>query len=219
VVIIDGAERLTEGAANAFLKTLEEPPPSTTVILVATGVQALPPTVRSRCHMVLFYPLEAPGLREVLARHLSGEDVGLAMEVAAGSPGRGLRMDRDVVALLKGYMAGASTTSWSDRLMLAESLHKDKDVGQLFLEQLALGIRDTIVARETGSRDGVPGERDKGDETEPSPSRRGTRELLDRFWFLTEVMRGLEYHANTRLSLEVALMGPEGVKRDEVSWN
>lgn len=49
VAIIDHAESLTAGAANAFLKMLEEPPPWAVVVLVATGPEALLPTVASRC--------------------------------------------------------------------------------------------------------------------------------------------------------------------------
>lgn len=49
VGIIDHAESLTASAANAFLKMLEEPPPWSVVVLVATGPEALLPTVASRC--------------------------------------------------------------------------------------------------------------------------------------------------------------------------
>jgi len=49
VVVICEAERLNESAANVFLKTLEEPPPNTLIILLCSGQEQLLPTIRSRC--------------------------------------------------------------------------------------------------------------------------------------------------------------------------
>lgn len=59
VGVIDRAETMTEEAANAFLKTLEEPPARSIVILIAPGPDALLPTVASRCTVVRFRPAEA----------------------------------------------------------------------------------------------------------------------------------------------------------------
>lgn len=57
VFLIDGADRLTNPAANAFLKTLEEPPSSTRFFLLAESPSAVIPTLRSRCGLVSFRPL------------------------------------------------------------------------------------------------------------------------------------------------------------------
>ncbi|MBA2667070.1 MAG: hypothetical protein H0U69_08545, partial [Trueperaceae bacterium] len=57
VGVVDGAETMTEQASNAFLKTLEEPPERAIVILVATGPDAVPPTVASRCVVIRFRPV------------------------------------------------------------------------------------------------------------------------------------------------------------------
>jgi DNA polymerase III subunit delta' len=59
VAVIDGAETLTESAANAFLKTLEEPPTHAVIVLVAPGPDAVLPTVASRCVVVRFRPVPA----------------------------------------------------------------------------------------------------------------------------------------------------------------
>ena len=56
VVIIDQAGSLTPEAQNALLKTLEEPPAKTTIILIAENEEALLPTVRSRCRQIIFVP-------------------------------------------------------------------------------------------------------------------------------------------------------------------
>lgn len=57
VGVVDAAEELGEAAANAFLKTLEEPPVRAVIVLVASGPDALLPTVASRCTVVRFAPV------------------------------------------------------------------------------------------------------------------------------------------------------------------
>ena len=91
-VIIDEAAALTTDAQDALLKTLEEPPPSTICILVASTPDALLPTVLSRCSMVRFGPLSADEVARVLMRDHEYEepDARAAAADADGSVGRAL---------------------------------------------------------------------------------------------------------------------------------
>ena len=66
VVVVNDAHQMSDAAANAFLKTLEEPPPGVVIILVTSNPETLPATVRSRCQAVYFPPLPV----EVVERHL-----------------------------------------------------------------------------------------------------------------------------------------------------
>jgi len=66
VGIVDEADRLNRDAANAFLKTLEEPPGEVVLILVADDLTRVLPTVRSRCQTIAFPPLAASALTERL---------------------------------------------------------------------------------------------------------------------------------------------------------
>ncbi|MGH7277372.1 MAG: ATP-binding protein [Candidatus Rokuibacteriota bacterium] len=59
VFVLDDAERMTEDAPQAFLKTLEEPPARTVIVLVLPRAQAVPATVLSRCQIVRFVPRES----------------------------------------------------------------------------------------------------------------------------------------------------------------
>jgi DNA polymerase-3 subunit delta' len=68
VVIVDGADRMNPTAQNAFLKALEEPPPSTTILLLAPSPEALLETVRSRCREVTFHSPPAEEIAELLGR-------------------------------------------------------------------------------------------------------------------------------------------------------
>lgn len=94
--IIDEAELLdAPGQAqsqNALLKTLEEPPPGTVLILVTSNEARLLPTIRSRCQRVRFGLLDDDAMARWLQRAElpEGADATAAMEIGAGSPGRTL---------------------------------------------------------------------------------------------------------------------------------
>lgn len=66
VVLIDAAERINPQAANAFLKTLEEPPSETVLVLITSNPQQLLPTVASRCQGIRFQPLSEFTLEGIL---------------------------------------------------------------------------------------------------------------------------------------------------------
>ena len=69
VIIIENAHTLTMDAANALLKTLEEPPPTALLILLVLDDKLLPSTIRSRCALVPFRPLPAKDISEWLQTH------------------------------------------------------------------------------------------------------------------------------------------------------
>lgn len=66
LAIVDDADSLSEEAANAFLKTLEEPPPGSVLILVGTSAELQLDTILSRCRVVRFDALTTEDLAEVL---------------------------------------------------------------------------------------------------------------------------------------------------------
>lgn len=66
VAIVDDADDLNDEAANAFLKTLEEPPPGSVLILIGTSAEVQLDTIVSRCRVVRFDPVPEPELAAVL---------------------------------------------------------------------------------------------------------------------------------------------------------
>ncbi|MFP6664333.1 MAG: DNA polymerase III subunit delta' [Deltaproteobacteria bacterium] len=84
VAIIEPAEKLTADAQNALLKTLEEPPAACTILLVTTNADALLATIRSRCQRVLFAPLPAATIEELLVRRGTPSDQAAAVAALAG---------------------------------------------------------------------------------------------------------------------------------------
>ncbi len=96
VFIVREAEYLTEEASNALLKTLEEAPPRTIILLTSSAPHALLPTVMSRCQRVPMTRLSVIEAATVLTEKLGiTEDVDLWARLADGSPGRAWGMARD----------------------------------------------------------------------------------------------------------------------------
>ena len=91
VVIIDAADDLERGAANALLKNLEEPPPKSVFFLVSNAAQRLLPTIRSRCRQLRLSPLDGDAMTSALRAALPDADeteIRALAEAGQGSPGR-----------------------------------------------------------------------------------------------------------------------------------
>jgi len=155
--ILDGAEKMNDAAANALLKTLEEPPPESLLVLVSPTRTQLPPTVVSRCQPLYFPPVPRTEIEEILRANpgdRTSEDLSLAAALSGGSVGRALHMDPEWVSgerrqWIQGLMdtlgsgpegstvAFASDLAGSDRIM---------EVLDLFL----MWYRDLVVYRGLG---------------------------------------------------------------------
>ncbi len=92
VAILEPADALNIAAANSLLKTLEEPTPQTTLLLVTAAPHRLPPTIRSRCQRLEF-PLPDPAEAAAWLRgRITGADPALALRLAGGAPLAALAM-------------------------------------------------------------------------------------------------------------------------------
>jgi DNA polymerase-3 subunit delta' len=102
VVVIEDADRLTEGAANALLKAVEEPPERTVFLLCAPSdhPEDVSVTIRSRCRVIALRTPKAPAIAEVLTeRDGVGEDMAhWAASVCGGHVGRARRLATDPAA-------------------------------------------------------------------------------------------------------------------------
>ncbi|MDD3301910.1 MAG: AAA family ATPase [Patescibacteria group bacterium] len=88
--LVKGAESLSEGAANALLKTLEEPRDKVVIILLTTNLESLPATIISRAQVLNFYPVPTDQIYDYLLEHY-GVSRSVAKNLAALSLGRPLR--------------------------------------------------------------------------------------------------------------------------------
>jgi DNA polymerase-3 subunit delta' len=87
VAIIDDADHFNKEGANCLLKTLEEPPPKSLLILIGTSEQRQLPTIRSRCQVVRFAPLSEEDVSAILVEQRICSDAAVARRAARMSGG------------------------------------------------------------------------------------------------------------------------------------
>lgn len=151
-ILIDDAHAMTEQAMNALLKSLEEPPATSHLILVTSSPQALLPTIRSRCQTLRLGPLPSALLEAHLRERLglSAAEARLRAALSGGSLGsalafeaEGYRALRDEILVMLEKAAGAGALH---RLQWAERLAEADDV-LLALTALRSLLRDAAAAR------------------------------------------------------------------------
>ncbi len=127
-VVVDAADDLEPGGANALLKSLEEPPASTVFLLVSHAPERLLPTIRSRCRMLRLGPLGSADMEAALRTALPDAppaELAALVAVGEGSPGRAVSYrGLDVPGLdkaLRTIAAGGDPTN-QHRSALAQSL-------------------------------------------------------------------------------------------------
>lgn len=99
VVLILRAHEMSQSAANALLKTLEEPPSQVVLILTARSEQSLLPTLVSRCEQITLRPVPQAQIFEALQPDMGPEKAKLLGSLSAGLPGIALRLAADGTAL------------------------------------------------------------------------------------------------------------------------
>ena len=138
IVIVDNAETMNISAANAFLKTLEEPPPDSCIILVSSRPDYLPDTVRSRCATIPFACLPLSSCREILAEHGIEENLELIARLSMGNPGSAVVCDmlqeREWFLKLLNGMLKAEKDSWTSR----EEMERWCELALIFLRDIAV---------------------------------------------------------------------------------
>lgn len=123
VFIVDAAEKMTLSTPQAFLKTLEEPPARTVIILILTQAQALPATVLSRCQIVRFRPATPEGALALLP---DGRD-------------EGRRRALDLLARVEAEGGAAILAG-------GEALGRDREAAETVVEACWLWYRDLLAA-------------------------------------------------------------------------
>jgi DNA polymerase III subunit delta' len=195
VTVIEDADRLTDEAANALLKAIEEPPPRGVLLLCAPSVEDVLPTIRSRCRLV---QLRTPPVEAVTA-HLVRQGVDEAMaafaaRAAQGHIGRARRLAtdeearrerRDVLALPRSLQGVASALSAAKDLVEAAqaestALTTDRDAAEKALLSTALGAGATGKGLTGGAPRGGAGALKELEKRQKSRGTRVQRDALDR---------------------------------------
>ncbi len=149
VCIIDNAEEMNTAAANALLKTLEEPRPDVLIILVSAKPQRLLDTVRSRCQQLQFQRLDRAAITSVIEQHCPGKQSEVLAALAQGSPGRILGCDSSDFIEQRQQIFTALCTFNSDNIVdmlsLSEQLAANKEHLDYILTILLSCYRDIFL--------------------------------------------------------------------------
>ncbi len=153
VCVVDGGEKMNPQAANAFLKTLEEPPKDTVIILIVSQATALLPTILSRCQRINFSPLRRDVVEGLIRERLglSHERSRLIAALSGGSLGRALDGWDDALfeerkKVIEGLIA-LSSGDVMDIFTLADEVAREESISDVF-EVMKLWYRDLALLRE-----------------------------------------------------------------------
>jgi len=163
VYIVDEVHMLSKAAFNAFLKTLEEPPPHVKFIFATTDLHKVPITIQSRCQRYDFRLLDRAEIVEQLRRIVEAEGITMSLAALGAVAGAGEGSMRDAESLLEQVVAYCGHTVRDDEVAAALGLPEEKTLlafcadllgrrGEACLATLdavaALGMDARVFARE-----------------------------------------------------------------------
>jgi DNA polymerase III subunit delta' len=206
VVILEDADRLHLNAANAFLKTLEEPPPRSYFILLSAAEGRLLTTILSRCQRVRFAPLPLPMVAKLLeARGISPERARLCAALSGGSATRAVELATEealekrrarVRAILEASRKGMRAAS-----VAASELAQTKDEVAPTLDLLGLWLRD-VAAVSAGAPEALLAFGGDLDELRAEAARLSPGAAARRARAVLDAQTALLGYANAPLALE-----------------
>jgi DNA polymerase III subunit delta' len=197
IVMIEDADRLTEGAANALLKVVEEPPPSTVFLLCAPSVdpEDITITLRSRCRHVALVTPSTDSIAQVLTESdgLAADEAAWAASVSGGHVGRARRLATDpearerrrqALALARDAATPSRTYAAAEELVAsaeaeAKALTQGRDEAEAEELRIALGAGGTGRGTATALRGAAGALRDL-EKRQKSRQTRASRDALDR---------------------------------------
>jgi len=210
IVVIDDADRFTLGAANALLKTLEEPPAHSVFILVTSRPFALPSTITSRCQCLRFVP---PAQNQVeaaliLKRNIPPQDARLLALATQARIGEALHAEiasmRQAREELQTLLSPSSLQSMTRLLTVAETLAK-ADRAQEALEWIAQWCRDLLLVKIGADRRLILNADRLTNGTELAEAVR-TDLLLDIMGQIEDIQQAATRNLNAQLALETVLL-------------
>jgi len=241
VFIIDEAHQLSNDAKDAFLKTLEEPPPHAIFVLATTEPQSIPITIRSRCQQ---FDFRRGSLRDILERlRFVAEAEGMNVEepalelMAASADGSW----RDALSLLEQVLAytdgqitvedvntvlGTVTQDFLFRLVdsladgdergvfesAAEAAESGKEIQQL-LKSVAQHFRNLLFALVTRNPEDLTASEEAATRLREQASKFSRQSLLRAVEIFSETEREARYSDQHKLLLELALLKAAEVLR------
>jgi DNA polymerase III subunit delta' len=211
VCILTAADRMAPNMSNTLLKTLEEPPLHTVIILLANNPRLLLPTILSRCQPIRFHPLPIPLVSKWLVEQkgLKDEEAHLLASLAEGSPGKALEIREEIrqvprEELLVSWL-GLKSFTFEKMENWAESLPSQRENLLLILEVAKTLLRDLVMVKalKQGPKlihsDLLP-------QMETLAAAWSISSLLKRMEILHQATLVIRRNANTTLALEAMML-------------
>ncbi|GMR03293.1 MAG: DNA polymerase III subunit delta' [Thermodesulfovibrionia bacterium] len=201
IAVVDSADALNQSAANAFLKTLEEPPHQSLLVLISSLPELIPSTVRSRCQRINFLPLSHKKMDELLRYKHSKEGLKIhskqAMLISMLSGGRpGWALSNDLIERrdrtfdeFKSLLGGIEEDLWIDRSSMEE-----------WFDWVQLLLRDVAVYNATGRPDLLINQ-DKEKEIKNISKKAELQDILKLSDALYNIKDALRFNLNKQLTL------------------
>ena len=211
VCILTAADRMAPHMSNILLKTLEETPLHTVIVLLANHPRLLLPTILSRCQPVRFHSLSIPSVSKWLMEQkgISQEEAHLLASLSEGSPGKALEIQEGIrqiprEELLKDWV-GSTSFSFEGMESLIESLPSQREALLLILEVAKTLLRDLIVVKMRKESSTLI-HSDLFGEFEAAAPRWNLLSLLKRMDVLHRTTLAIRGNANTTLALEAMML-------------
>lgn len=217
VAIIEEMQAATDNAADALLKTLEEPPTSTRLLLTATSAETVRPTIVSRCQVVPLRPVRAEVIAAALSEHydVPTDEADTLARLSGGRPGWAINavhspevldQRRQIIDLLL-MMLQADRT---ERFNFSESIYRDASL-PLILDTWQSWWRDVLLVVSGSSV--PPVNADRWDELRDLAYDVTTEEAQAALQAVRRTIEMLGRYVNTRLALDVMLLDMPYIRR------
>lgn len=207
IAIVDPASLMNLFAQNALLKTLEEPPGDSLLVLISTNTGGLLPTLLSRCLRLSFAPLPLKEVEGFLIseKKMKQEEAGLLAALTMGSLGRALSPEMEpLVEKRKEWLEKISSLHRADCrgwMALAEGLAGAREEAVKFLEWLAIWYRDIVIYCAAGNVQGIAN-RDMLKRIEEQAHASDLEQVLFLLTQASRTMRRIQRNVNRRMALE-----------------
>lgn len=210
VVILDPAEQLKLEAANCMLKTLEEPPSRTIIVLVTSNPYLLLTTIQSRSRLLQFAGISQDRIEAHLIKNAgwNQEDAHLAAALSRGSLGSALAFDAGSyipvrAQALRFVSLLLSRGSYAEASRLAAGTVKDKDAFPVWVEAVVTILQDLFYAKTAPER---VGQRDILEDLRALAESTPASTVVSAVRAFDRLRRGLRHNVNRQIALETLFL-------------
>jgi DNA polymerase-3 subunit delta' len=212
VAVIDPATLMSGPAQNALLKTLEEPPQDSLIVMIAVSAGGLLPTLRSRCMCLSFGSLPTGVIAQYLIarKQKTPQDAKYLAALAVGSLGAAIQIEKGGLLekreIWKEMLSSLGAGDYRAAMTAAEAIAGDRDESLRFLEWAGSWYRDLLIYAVTQSQDGVAN-LDMMVQIKREASELSLEQLLASMSQTAEAAGEIQRNLNRRMVIEKLLFG------------